>query len=128
MAVLVGAFVIGNQPHICKIAYCGSLKPLPRKLKTLLTLVAFKLSYCNLNPILCACAPCCVWMPLSRASFAELDNKLGKLSERFTFKEGSGEKLGTIKGVFIPTLQNILGIILFVRLPWITGQVFFLND
>jgi len=60
--------------------------------------------------------------------FTALDNKLGKLSERFTFKEGSGEKLGTIKGVFIPTLQNILGIILFVRLPWITGQVFFLND
>lgn len=31
-------------------------------------------------------------------------------------------KLGTVNGVFIPTLQNILGIILFLRLPWITGQ------
>ena len=25
-------------------------------------------------------------------------------------------------GVFIPTFQNIMGIILFLRLPWITGQ------
>ena len=31
-------------------------------------------------------------------------------------------KLGTVKGVFVPTLQNIMGIILFLRLPWITGQ------
>jgi hypothetical protein len=54
---------------------------------------------------------------------ADLDDKLSKLSGRFTFKEGAGEKLSTMKGVFIPTLQNILGIILFVRLPWITGQV-----
>lgn len=30
-------------------------------------------------------------------------------------------KLGTITGVFFPCLQNIMGIILFVRLPWITG-------
>jgi len=30
--------------------------------------------------------------------------------------------LGTFMGVFIPTTQNILGIILFIRLPWITGQ------
>ena len=39
------------------------------------------------------------------------------------FKEGAGsKKLGTLMGVFIPTFQNILGIILFLRLPWITGQ------
>lgn len=30
--------------------------------------------------------------------------------------------LGTFKGVFVPTFQNIMGIILFLRLPWITGQ------
>jgi len=30
--------------------------------------------------------------------------------------------LGTSMGVFLPTAQNILGIILFIRLPWITGQ------
>eukprot|EP00659_Diplonema_papillatum_P011889 gene11890-18342_t len=32
------------------------------------------------------------------------------------------EKLGTFKGVFLPCVQNILGVILFLRLPWITGQ------
>ena len=32
------------------------------------------------------------------------------------------EKLGTIKGVFVPTMQNILGIILFLRVPFIVGQ------
>ena len=31
-------------------------------------------------------------------------------------------KLGTIKGVFVPTLQNIMGIILFVRVPFIVGE------
>ena len=31
-------------------------------------------------------------------------------------------KLGTAKGVFVPTLQNIMGIILFVRVPFIVGQ------
>ena len=30
--------------------------------------------------------------------------------------------LGTLKGVFLPCLQNILGVILFLRLTWITGQ------
>ena len=32
------------------------------------------------------------------------------------------QKLGTFKGVFLPCLQNILGIILYLRLDWITGQ------
>ena len=34
----------------------------------------------------------------------------------------NSKKLGTIKGVFVPTLQNIMGIILFVRVPFIVGQ------
>lgn len=34
----------------------------------------------------------------------------------------SDQKLGTFKGVFLPCLQNILGIILYLRLTWITGQ------
>ena len=32
------------------------------------------------------------------------------------------QKLGTFKGPFLPCLQNILGIILYLRLTWITGQ------
>mgnify|MGYP003320857035 CR=1 FL=1 len=30
--------------------------------------------------------------------------------------------LGTLLGVFVPCLQNILGVILFLRLPWIAAQ------
>ena len=43
---------------------------------------------------------------------------------RTYFEAGSdrGALLGTIKGVFLPCLQNILGVILFLRLPWIAGQ------
>ena len=39
-------------------------------------------------------------------------------------EEGQGEdaKLGTLMGVFVPCLQNILGVILFIRLSWIVGQ------
>jgi len=32
------------------------------------------------------------------------------------------KKLGTFMGVYVPTTQNVLGVILFLRLPWITGQ------
>ena len=32
------------------------------------------------------------------------------------------KKFGTIFGVFLPCLQNILGVILFLRLPWIVAQ------
>lgn len=32
------------------------------------------------------------------------------------------KKLGTFFGVFIPCVQNILGVILFLRMPWICGQ------
>ena len=35
---------------------------------------------------------------------------------------GGGMKLGTLMGVFVPCLQNILGVILFIRLSWIVGQ------
>ena len=36
--------------------------------------------------------------------------------------EASRRKLGTLTGVFLPCLQNILGVILFLRLPYIVGQ------
>ena len=34
----------------------------------------------------------------------------------------ASKKLGTISGVFLPCVQNIMGVILFLRLPWIAGQ------
>mmetsp|Transcript_21522 Transcript_21522/g.25435 ORF Transcript_21522/g.25435 Transcript_21522/m.25435 type:complete len:889 (+) Transcript_21522:16-2682(+) len=52
----------------------------------------------------------------------DLEDKMDGLSRRWDFKEGGDLKLGTMMGVYVPTLQNILGIILFIRLPWITGQ------
>ncbi|XP_042226146.1 solute carrier family 12 member 4-like isoform X3 [Homarus americanus] len=30
-------------------------------------------------------------------------------------------KLGTLMGVFLPCIQNIFGVILFIRMPWIVG-------
>ncbi|CAN0247048.1 unnamed protein product, partial [Ectocarpus sp. 4 AP-2014] len=37
-------------------------------------------------------------------------------------QQASQRKLGTVKGVFQPCVQNILGVILFIRLPFIVGQ------
>lgn len=34
----------------------------------------------------------------------------------------SGVKLGTLMGVFVPCLQNIMGIIYFIRFSWIVGM------
>lgn len=40
-------------------------------------------------------------------------------------------KMGTLMGVYLPTIQNIFGVILFIRLSWIVGvagtlQAFFI--
>jgi hypothetical protein len=32
-----------------------------------------------------------------------------------------GNQLGTLTGVFCPTIQNIFGVILFIRMSWIVG-------
>ncbi|KAK3605706.1 hypothetical protein CHS0354_013502 [Potamilus streckersoni] len=37
-------------------------------------------------------------------------------------KTVSKSKLGTILGVFLPTVQNIFGVLLFIRMPWIVGM------
>ena len=37
-------------------------------------------------------------------------------------RKPQAQLLGTLCGVFLPCLQNILGVILFLRLPWITAQ------
>jgi hypothetical protein len=36
-------------------------------------------------------------------------------------KKKKGAQLGTLMGVYLPCLQNILGVILFLRLTWIVG-------
>ena len=35
--------------------------------------------------------------------------------------EGSSQKMGTLAGVYFPTIQNIFGVILFLRFAWIVG-------
>jgi len=50
----------------------------------------------------------------SQMGSLDIDVKTGKSVE--------ATKLTTFTGVFVPTVQNIMGIILFVRVPWITGQ------
>eukprot|EP00937_MAST-01D_sp_MAST-1D-sp2_P001196 g1196.t1 len=35
---------------------------------------------------------------------------------------GQPQKLGTLFGVFLPCVQNIMGVILFLRLPWIAAE------
>jgi len=44
------------------------------------------------------------------------------LSQRRRGTTTHRKKLGTFSGVFVPTVQNILGIIFFVRVPFIVGQ------
>ncbi|KAM9329393.1 solute carrier family 12 member 6-like [Gastrophryne carolinensis] len=36
-------------------------------------------------------------------------------------KAAKGPRMGTIMGVYLPCLQNIFGVILFLRLPWVVG-------
>lgn len=45
--------------------------------------------------------------------------------KRFSFfsKEKKDDKIGTLKGVFIPNILQMIGVILFMRLGWILGQV-----
>merc|ERR1719329_1464052 len=38
-----------------------------------------------------------------------------------------GARLGTVMGVVFPCTANILGVLLFLRLPWIVGKAGILN-
>ncbi|KAL9974990.1 hypothetical protein ACROYT_G012103 [Oculina patagonica] len=51
--------------------------------------------------------------------------------EAKTAKSSQATKMGTLMGVYLPTIQNIFGVILFIRLSWIVGiagtlQAFFI--
>eukprot|EP00731_Ephydatia_muelleri_P026278 Em0018g378a len=37
-------------------------------------------------------------------------------------KQKKSPKLGTVMGVYLPCVQNIIGVILFIRLPWAVGE------
>ena len=36
-------------------------------------------------------------------------------------QKAGGAQLGTLMGVYLPTIQNIFGVILFIRMAWIVG-------
>ena len=46
---------------------------------------------------------------------------LEDLEEQNKGGESTGNKLGTLIGVYCPTIQNIFGVILFIRMSWIVG-------
>ncbi|KAA0158790.1 hypothetical protein FNF31_05202 [Cafeteria roenbergensis] len=46
----------------------------------------------------------------------------GFIADKLTSMGSAVKGLGTLSGVFLPTVQNITGVLLFLRLPWITGQ------
>mmetsp|Transcript_17069 Transcript_17069/g.53280 ORF Transcript_17069/g.53280 Transcript_17069/m.53280 type:complete len:102 (+) Transcript_17069:580-885(+) len=52
----------------------------------------------------------------------DLDRIVAAAAARPEQKTKDPVKLGTFKGVFVPTTQNIMGIILFVRVPFIVGE------
>jgi potassium/chloride transporter 4/5/6 len=51
-----------------------------------------------------------------------MSEKNREAAAQATRSRAAGAKLGTFKGVFLPCFQNILGVILWIRLPYITGQ------
>lgn len=57
-----------------------------------------------------------------RRRFSGQNNGGAGGAEREEEDKDSEAKLGTVIGVFVPCLQNILGVILFIRLSWIVGQ------
>jgi solute carrier family 12 sodium/potassium/chloride transporter 2 len=48
--------------------------------------------------------------------------------EEIKAEESPGIKLGWIKGVLVPCLLSIWGVMLFIRMPWILGQAGILNS
>jgi amino acid transporter len=48
--------------------------------------------------------------------------RLGDTEAGRSHKIDSNTLMGTFKGVFLPTLQSVFGIVMFIRLPWITGM------
>ncbi len=50
-------------------------------------------------------------------------NMLKKILKRFSFTTNKKPGLGVIKGVFLPNILQMVGVILFMRLSWILGNV-----
>ena len=61
-------------------------------------------------------------IPLDAADKPKEDvSGIACISVRVTYVMQLGEPLGMLTGVYFPTVQNIFGVILFLRLSWIVG-------
>ncbi|CAK4082183.1 unnamed protein product [Aphanomyces euteiches] len=64
---------------------------------------------------------------VSRESFAATlkktaDDVTVEVGGKPNGKPAKSEKLGTLQGVYFPCIQSIIGITLFLRMPWVTAQ------
>ena len=50
-------------------------------------------------------------------------NRIGAQEDEKKTPESGGVKLGWVKGVYVTCLLNIWGVMLFLRLTWVVGQV-----
>lgn len=66
-----------------------------------------------------------------RGKISQIVNRIGNYQagiapnleeEEATPKKSKGAKLGTLMGVYLPCIQNIFGVLLFVRMTWIVGS------
>jgi len=61
----------------------------------------------------------------AEAAFTDADGKVSsvkaQLSKTGSKTQSKGANLGTVTGVFLPCIQNIFGVILFIRMVWIVG-------
>ncbi|XP_064090333.1 solute carrier family 12 member 4-like isoform X2 [Macrobrachium nipponense] len=54
-------------------------------------------------------------------SLANYNATIPSAVEMDASKSKPAAKLGTVMGVYLPCIQNIFGVILFIRMPWIVG-------
>jgi potassium/chloride transporter 4/5/6 len=63
-------------------------------------------------------------VPTFLNSIADYSNTIPNLADAdtksTTAKQGSS-RMGTLVGVYLPCVQNIFGVILFIRLSWVVG-------
>ena len=58
----------------------------------------------------------------SEEDIVEMSAFLSKSDDEAETSSSRIDLYGAIQGVFVPCFQNILGVILFLRVPWIVGQ------
>lgn len=55
------------------------------------------------------------------SSLANYSNTIPSAGDPDAKPQRGGARMGTLVGVYLPCIQNIFGVILFIRLPWVVG-------